>query len=145
MAHETALGLAWIIETLEADATLSGYAPGGVHRGTAPAGTPTPYINVGQQSGNDVTTANRVRLFSGILYQVKVCGPTSGPNANAAAIVSAAGRIDELIDDKRNQAVAGGIILSSSRAEPLAYDEDEPDGTKFSHFGGLYDLEIQKL
>lgn len=141
MANETALGLAWIIGGLEADATLAGYAPGGVHRGTAPLGTPTPYISVGQQSGGDTTTANRVRLFSGILYQIKASGPAS----QTASIVAAAARIDELIDNKRNQLTTGGIILSSSREEPLAYDEDLPDGNKDSHFGGLYGLQVQAL
>jgi hypothetical protein len=141
MANETALGLAWIVATLEGDTPLASDAPGGVHRGTAPVGTPTPYIIVNQQSGGDITTANRVRLFSAIQYQVKACGPAS----DTASIVAAADRIDTLIDDKSNQAVTGGIILSSSRDEPLAYDEDEPDGTKFSHFGGLYALQVQRL
>lgn len=141
MAHETGLGLIWLVATLEPDAELAGYAPGGVHRGTAPVGTPTPYVIIGQQSGHDITTANAVRIFSRVQYQIKACGPAS----QTADIVAAAGRIDDLIDGKRSQAVAGGLILDSSRDEPLAYDEDEPDGTKFSHFGGLYSLEIQRL
>jgi hypothetical protein len=141
MAHEVGLGLLWLIATLEGDSTLAGYAPGGVHRGMAPVGTATPFIVVNYQTGHDVTTANKVRIMSNVTYQVKASGPVS----QTADIVSAAGRIDELLDndETRNIPVTGGLILDSSRDEPVAYDEEEGAGEQQTNFGGLYSLEIR--
>lgn len=139
MAHEVGLGLLWIISTLSGDSTLAGYAPGGVHTGVAPVGTPTPFVVVNYQAGHDVTTANGVRIMSQVTYQVKASGLAS----EDTAIINAAGRIDDLLDNKRNQSVTGGLILDSSRDEPVAYDEELEAGVQQSNFGGLYSLEIR--
>jgi hypothetical protein len=138
MAHETGLGLLWLMGVLSADSTLAGYAPGGVARAMAPASTATPFVIVGYQAGHDVTTANAVRIMADVIYQVRASGPAS----QTAAIVNAAGRIDTLIDSKKNQTVTGGLVLSSSRDEPLEYDELVA-GAQWSNFGGLYRLIIR--
>jgi hypothetical protein len=139
MAHEIDLGLQWLSATLKADTTLMGYAPGGVWRAMAPPGTPTPFIIIGFVNGDDLTTANGVRIFTHALYQVRA----SGPAADTEPVALAGGRLDETIGDKRNQAITDGLILSSDRDSPLQYDE-LVSGKQWTNYGGIYHLQIDQ-
>jgi len=91
--HEAAYGLQWLTSVLSGDATLSGLAPGGVWRGVADAGVATPFVIVAYMAGTDVTTMNKVRLFSIPLYQVKCVGEAR----ITAQIVAGANAIDALL------------------------------------------------
>jgi hypothetical protein len=140
MAHEIGLALKFLVATLSGDTTLMNeLAPGGVHRAMASPGTPTPFVIVANQDGNDVLTMNAVRVMSDLLFQVKAAGPAS----NTGGIVAAASRIDELLK-RTSGTVTNGIILSCYRDSPLEYDEPI-SGVQWSHFGGLYRLEIQQV
>lgn len=140
-ANEIGLGLTFLQSTLGNDTTLSGYAPGGVHRALAPPGTTTPFVIHGFQAGSDTVTMNGVRLFVPPLFLVKVVGPSS----ITETLITAANQVDSLlggIQGLRNIAITGGEILACYRETPLQLDE-LVNGELFSNFGGLYRLIIQ--
>ena len=91
--HEVMYGYQWLMAVLGADATLLGYATGGVWRGMVDAGTVPPYVIITFMAGSDVLTMNAVRLMTLPLYQIKAVGPAS----LASQVISAASRIDQLI------------------------------------------------
>jgi hypothetical protein len=141
-SQEVVIALEYLYSTLSADATLQGYAPGGVHRGLAPPETTTPYVIFAYQSGTDVNTMNAYRIMTDPLFQAKAVGPAS----ITAQIASAAERIDELL--KPNQGgvtatLADGLVLSCFRESPLQTDEIV-SGQQWSNIGGLYRLLVQK-
>lgn len=136
---EIMYGVAWIKSVLSADAPLQGYAPGGVWRSEADAGTEPPYVIIIHQSGLDVVTMNGFRLMDDLLYQVKVVGPAS----NTPVLVNAAKRIDALIGSPPTSGtVTGANILASYREQPLEVDEIV-NGELWTNLGGLYRLQIQ--
>jgi len=110
----------------------------GVFQGFAAQGTVAPYVLIVQQAAPDALTMQGVRLFTRLLMQIKMIGPSS----NYAALVTGAGRIDTLFKDKRNVALSQGGVLSCYRQESLAYDEIS-SGVQFSHLGGLYHIDLQ--
>jgi hypothetical protein len=139
--HEIMLGFQWLQFVLTQDATLMGYVSG-VYRSLAPAGTPTPFIIYGYQSGSDALTVNAVRLTSNLLYQVKVCGPASMDVTLAAA----ASEIDKVLKRPVGIPITPdglGAILAAYRESPLIVDS-EVNGEVWSNVGGLYRIEIQQ-
>lgn len=137
--HEVAAGLAFIYGKLSGDATLNGYATGGVHRGSAPVGTTGVFITIGFQSGRNTLTFNVHRVLSHPLFRVLAAGDAR----NTQTIVNAATRIDELIG-RTSGTTTGAKIDSCYQEEPLQFDQDLPDGTKRSFFGGLYRTIIEQ-
>jgi Protein of unknown function (DUF3168) len=137
MSDEVSLGLEYLKTTLAVDATLSGYAPGGIRRGIAPPSAVAPYITIAYHDGTDAPVFGGGRAYSDVTYQVKVYGPAS----NTAALVDAASRISDLITTATPVSVTGGTIKSCFRSQPLQQDE-EPDGEQWSCFGGLYRMFI---
>lgn len=140
-ADEVALGLQWLQGVLSGDATLSGLAPGGVHRAMAPPNTQPVYVIVAWQAGTDALTLNAYRLLSNLVYQVKAVGPAS----NTAAIVAAAKQIDVLLGGPTSGSVAGGYISACYRDGSLQIDELRASGEQWSNFGGLYRLQVQAM
>lgn len=143
MPNEVNLGLAFLYAKLTNDATLTSLAPGGVHRGSAPSGTSTPFIVIQHQAGRDTLTMNRLRLMSRILYQVRAAGPAK----STSAVVSASNRLDDLLKKPPGappETTSGGRIDSYYREEPLQFDETLPTGEKWTNIGGLYRLEIEQ-
>ncbi|HEX2615457.1 MAG TPA: hypothetical protein VHL10_08175 [Nitrososphaera sp.] len=135
---EVALGLAYLKSALANDATLSGYAPGGIRRAMAQPQAPAPYITIKHQdNGMDAPVFGGGRAYSDVYFEVKVWGPASG----TAALINAADRIDTLISTAIPVAVSGGTIKACFRSQPLQSDED-PDGEQWSYFGGIYHMFI---
>jgi len=135
---EVALGLAYLKSTLSADATLSGYAPGGVRRAMAQPQAPAPYITIKHQdNGADAPVFGGSRAYSDLYYEVKVWGSASGTET----LINASDRIDTLISTATPVAVSGGTIKACFRSQPLQSDE-EPDGEQWSFFGGVYRMFI---
>ncbi len=85
MANEAVLGLMWLNTILSNDSTLTTGAPGGIRRAMAPPDTATPFVIISVQSPIDITSMNKFRLMTEILYQVKAVGPASATIAIAAA------------------------------------------------------------
>lgn len=139
MAHEVDAGLAFIYATLNGDATLAGYATGGVHRGSAPVGTVGVFVSIKYQAGRDTLTMNAVRVLSHPLFSVLA----AGPEANTQTIVNAASRIDALIG-RTSGTTTGAKIDSCYREEPLQFDQELPTGEKRIFFGGLYRTIIEQ-
>jgi len=137
---EVVMGLAWIYNKLTSNAPLMTNALGGVHRGSAPVGTATPFISVAHQAGSDTTTINGVRVLTHILYLVKAVGPAK----DIVAVDNVAGEFDDLLFLNTVVTVSGGYIHSSVREQPIMYDETPAAGIKYTHIGGLYRLIIEK-
>jgi hypothetical protein len=139
MAHEVDAGYAFIYATLNGDATLASYATGGVHRGTAPAGTTSVFVTIKYQAGRDTLTMNAVRILSQPLFVVLAAGPES----STQTIVNAASRIDALIG-RTSGTTTGAKIDSCYREEPLQFEKELPTGEKRVFFGGLYRTQIEQ-
>jgi len=139
MAHEVDAGYAFIYATLSGDATLSGYATGGVHRGSAPVGTTGVFATIKFQAGRDTLTFNVVRVLSHPLFVVLAAGPES----STQTIVNAASRIDALIG-RASGTVTGAKIDACYREEPLQFEKALPTGEKRIFFGGLYRTIIEQ-
>jgi hypothetical protein len=139
MANPAALGHAFLHNTLTGDVTLMGLALGGIHRGSAKVGTPTPLVVVAYQAGRDISTMNGYRMITKCTFQVKAVGPAR----DTPDIISVANRLDDLLK-RTSGTVTGGKIDACYVIEPLQYDENLPTGEKISHFGALYRLEIEQ-
>jgi hypothetical protein len=138
--NEVGLGFTFLRSILSGDSTLRSYAPGGVWRDAAKPGTPTPYVVIGLQAGTDLTTGNRVRIWTSGLFMVRLVGPASQDQA----LFNAAARVDELLTLNDIRAVTGGLIYTGYRESPLQYGE-LLSGELWNHVGGLYRLEIQSI
>ena len=143
--NEVSMGLQFLSSRLSADSTLAGLAPGGVKRFAAPAGTATPFIIIGYQTGKDVTTLNGVRVMDDILYLAKVVGEAS----KTQAVVDASSQLDVVLGGTqglRNIAVTGGWLLACYRQVPVQFDEPVAQSSIiWSHSGGLYRIELQQV
>lgn len=138
---EIAQAFQWVATTMEADSALMAAATGGIYREYAPIDTPAPFVIVAQQVGTDVLTVNAIRLFTSLLLQIKMLGP-SGPGGNYAALVVGADRIDALFKSVRSVGLGTGGVLACYREQSIAYGElvnQQP----WSHLGGLYRIELQ--
>jgi len=138
---ETAQAFTWVSTTMQADSALMAAAIGGLYQGFAPIDTVAPFIIVTQQVGTDVLTANAIRLWTDILLQIKMLGP-SGPGGNYAALVTGADRIDALFRRAGPIGLSSGGVLACWREQSLAYSE-LVNGQPWSHLGGLYHIELQ--
>lgn len=136
--HEIAMCFQFLYATLSGDSTLSGYAPGGIHRGVAPIGASTPFVVMSLQSTTDTLTANAYRILTKALFQVRATGPAS----NTAGLANAASRIDALLK-LTSGAVTGGLIFSCYR-DGAVFTDEIVDGDLWSNVGGMYAIEIQQ-
>jgi hypothetical protein len=136
-ANEIDLGFQYFAGVLLPDATLQGYAPGGVYRALAPTSTAVPYVIASYQAGTTTTNFRGVRGFVSALYQVKAVGPAR----LSGMIASAAARIDALITTADPVTITGGIIKSCVQEQPLQLDE-EVLKEQWTSLGGLYRLII---
>jgi hypothetical protein len=140
--QEIVVGIQWLQAILGGDSALSGFAPGGVHRGLAPPGTATPYVIINAQAASDSITMNAFRLLVSALYQVIAVGPASA-GTGTTGLANAAARIDALIGSPPTSGtVTGGYVAASYRQSPLFLDE-VINGEMWSRIGGLYRLSIE--
>lgn len=145
--NEAILGLQFFDIRLAQDATLLSYAPGGLRRGIAPAGTFSPFTAMLMQSPNqDTLTITAHRVLVRPLYQVVAVGIDSpGPLSQITQITNAASQIDALLggeDGLRNIAIPNGYIYACYRESTIAMTVEEEGQTWFLN-GGLYRLELK--
>jgi|SRR6185312_6106270 len=141
MAVETALAFQWVNSEMRADTALVAAlgSTATIAQDIADSGTVAPYALYNRQGGNDVTNLQAIRLWSSILMQIKAVGP----NANYAALVVIADRIDALFKDRRNVGFSSGGILACYREQEVAYPEPKLiNGAAWSHLGGLYRIDL---
>jgi len=105
--HEVLLALEWLTTTLNADSTLTSIVTGGIWRGSAPVEAVPPYIVMNLQAGSDITTMNGVRIYDGLLFQVKVIGP----GTITTTLLAAANEIDSLL--KRTSGAQAQLLQRS--------------------------------
>lgn len=137
--HELASAFQWLYATLSGDATLAGYAPGGIFADLADEGTATPYVVFNVQSpGVDTLTANAVRIFAKPLYQVVAVGEAE----KMTNIANAASQIDALLK-RTSGTVTGGLMAVCYREQPL--EKAELINTiKWKSLGGLYRILVEQ-
>jgi hypothetical protein len=137
--NEAYIGFEFIYATLSNDPTLTALLPGGVNRGVAPPGTPTPFISMNLQAGTDALTMNAVRLMSNLMYQIKVYGPA----ANTADVAAADQAMDALLK-RTSGSTVDGYTLVIYRDSILFTDElIAGRGEQWTGIGGMYRAEIQ--
>ncbi len=140
MSSEIALAFQYINTTLRADSALMAASTGGIWQGTADIGVVGPYTSFGQQSGLDSLTLTAKRVMARFLMQIVGVGP----DAQYAALVVIANRIDALFGDVKNVGLpGGGVMLTSYREQPLALDIGLVAGASWSKLGGLYHIDLQ--
>ncbi len=140
MSNEAALLFQYVNTTLRADSALMAASVGGVWQGTADIGVTGPYTSFGQQSGQDSLTSAAKRVMARMLLQIVGVGP----DAQYAALVVIANRIDALFGDVKNVGLpGGGVMLTSYREQPLALDIGLVAGASWSKLGGLYHIDLQ--
>ncbi len=139
MSNEVALAYQWVYSTMAADSALTAAATGGIWQGMADIGTQPPFALFGEQSGLDSLTSAAKRVMARLLLQIVGVGP----NAQFAALVVIANRIDELFKDTKNVGLPGGaVMLTSFREQPLSLAEPPVNGAAWSRLGGLYHIDI---
>jgi len=122
---------------LSGDATLSGYAPGGVWRNIAPFGVDGVVVTFGAQSSVDEYTFS-LRAMVDMLYQVKAIAP--GESAGTAW--DAANRIDALLTDG-SLTISSGTVLRVRRQSSISLTEVD-GGEMYQHVGGIYAITVQE-
>ncbi len=136
---EAVAGVEFLYATLTGDSTLMAIVTG-VFRDVAPDQAVPPFIVLNLQAGADVLTANKVRLMSSALYQVRALGPASMSTQLAAA----AARIDDLLK-RTNGTVTGGNIGYCYRESPVLRGLPPVQGVAWAAIGGMYRMGIQAM
>lgn len=128
-----------LVGLLEADATLTGLAPGGVFFDIAPTGASEPFLTVTQAASEDGYVVGRTdRRFDDRLYDVQaVAQAVSASTADAAAA-----RVDALLNGASLNAT-GHATLNVQREGRIRYVEGDGD-RRFQHSGGTYAVEMLK-
>lgn len=119
---------------LNGDATLLGLVPSRAWRDKPPAGTAHPFVVWQFQTGTELRGAGPVRIWSDLIYAVKVVGQ----GANVAALKAAVDRIDALLDLGR-ATVGSGEIVACTLEGFVSYPETV-NGLDYQHVGGRYRL-----
>lgn len=138
--NEITRGLIWIDATLSASSAVMAALPGGVWRGVAPIGTPTPYGIYSHQGGPDVGGNAGIRLLTEGVFQVAAYGPST----QMAQLVAGADAIDAALQRASGPAGSDAYTLSSVRQSPLVLDEIV-SGVQWTRVGGFYRLQIHAL
>lgn len=134
---EIALTLAWLGSVC---GNISGLN-GGIHRGVAPALTPTPFLVVSQYGGADVAGVAGTRLWANNTWLIE----TWGPDVDFAAVDAVASAVDAAVHGQANIILpGGGRILSSVREQPRMAFEVAPGGTNWVRVGGIYRIEARQ-
>lgn len=121
----------WLVTTL-ADATLAGLVPSGVWNMQAPENTAYPLIVFQMMAGNDYAAVGANRIWTNLVYMVKVIGET----ADFSTLSAAAARIDALLHRASGNAT-DGTIWSCVREQTIRLP-DAIAGRQYRQAGGLY-------
>lgn len=135
---ESQVSARWLYDTLSGDATLAGYAPGGVWDSQAPENVDYPVVVIGWQGEFDVYVVGAARVMASQAWLVKAVGD----EASFDVLYDAASRIDVLLHDTSGTAT-GGTVFASTRERGMRLDE-LARGVPYRHLGGVYRLLTQK-
>lgn len=125
----------WLFNTLNGDATLTGLLAGGVKPGgSAPQGTPYPFATFQHQAGNDYAAVGAFRIWTNLVYLVKVVGRS----ADYQTLRTAVARIDALLH-RASGTGADGTVWACVREQTIRMPEIVA-GDQYRHDGALYRL-----
>lgn len=125
-----------IYSRLSGDATLTGFAPGGVWHGVAPStasGVVVVYSLV--SAADDYTLGRRATVTE--RFQIKAVAP--GPSA--APAWSAAERVEALLTDQAFM-LDGASLMMCRREQVISFTEQD-GGEQYQHAGGIYQFMVQ--
>jgi hypothetical protein len=133
-ADATTTAFTFLYGTLHGDSQFMSYVTG-VYADIAPQGTLPDYCIISQQSGMDVLSATAKRIYSNLLFAVKLVGPASDYSNLSAAYQ----RADALLALVRN--TSG--ILACYREQMYALPEPElVNGVPWTNLIGIYRIEV---
>lgn len=136
---ESLEGLAWLLATLKADATVGALA-GGVWPIQAPAGTPVPFAVISPMGGHDVSAVAGQRLMFEGTYSVRMWGDATQSDALNSADNAADAALQE-----HSGSTSRAQVLSCLRDNPLTPLPDFDGQQLRIGVGGLYRLQIIPL
>lgn len=137
-AHEKLPTDAWIVSTLEGDATLAALISG-VYSELIPPDKALPAIRFHLHTGQDQMGIGVHRLTTRLHYLVVGVAKGSSPGP----LVPIADRIDFLLHGATGSS-ATVEIMSVRRLEPFSLSTLE-DGVHYWHVGGLYEFQINQV
>lgn len=121
--------------TLSGDATLLALLAGGVKPGgSAPQGTPYPFLTYQMMSGIDYAAVGAYRIWTNLIYLVKVVGRS----ADYQTLRTAVARVDALLH-RGSGTAADGTIWACVREQTIRMPEIV-SGDQYRHDGALYRL-----
>lgn len=124
----------FIYATLKGDATLMALTPSAdVYNSQPDQGTVFPVIVYQFMSGIDYAAVGAIRIWSSMIYLVKVVGQT----ANVQDLKAAVARIDVLLH-RASGTAADGTIWASVREQTISLPPDMSNGQIYHHRGALY-------
>jgi hypothetical protein len=124
----------FLVSTLEGDATLMALLTGGVHNTQAPQGTAYPQLVFQYMSGNDYAAVGAERIWTNMLYLVKVIADAE--HFDDADI--AAARVDGLLHRASGSNV-NGTVWSCTREQVIRLP-DQIGQHQYRQSGGIYRL-----
>lgn len=140
---ESLEGLAWLLSTLQANATIIATMTGGVHALQASEGAAYPYVVVTPMAPRDVIGAAGTRLMVDGTYQVRIWGDATQSDTMQSALNTA----DSLLQQTRHQTTPSGLaeVLFCERVNPLPPLPDWNGNALVIGIGGLYRLQVRSL
>jgi capsular polysaccharide biosynthesis protein len=124
----------FLVTTLTGDATLMAQLSGGVWSMEAPEGTVYPFLVFQFVSGIDYAAVGAQRIWTNMIYLVKVIAETADFSVMNAAVA----RIDALLH-RASGVVADGTVWSCTREQIIRLPDDVAND-QFRQAGGLYRL-----
>jgi hypothetical protein len=131
---EAVAGEEFLYSTLTGDATLMTQLTGGVWNTQADEGTAYPLLVFQFMSGIDFAAVGAERIWTNMLYLVKVIAEGAAFDAMNAA----AARVDQLLH-RASGSASDGTVWSCTR-EQIIRLPDSVAGSQFRQAGGIYRL-----
>jgi hypothetical protein len=122
----------FIYGTLTGDATLTALVTGGVWNTQAEQGSVYPLLLYQFMSGLDYAAVGAERVWTNLIYMVKVIADTADFSVMNAAVA----RIDQLLH-RASGTVADGSVWSCTREQVIRLP-DSVAGSQYRQAGGLY-------
>ncbi len=133
--NEAAAAGQYLVDLLEADATLGSYV-NGVWRKSVPQSEPFPVVKIDRLDGEDLMVVGLYRVWADMTFLVRGVVHWRGSGQPDYTTVRAIGdRIDALLHD--HEGADASVEVHSFREEPYD-DETIESGDLFLHVGGVY-------
>lgn len=139
MSNETYFADQWLYMSLAGDATLTGIVSTRFFADEVPPETVFPYVQWTLLSAVDVRGQASNRIFVNALYIIRAVGQTR----SYGDLMPASNRIDDLLQSKGGDTLAGDHVYSCCREEPFRQAEFT-SGKSYRHLGGIYRILVQK-